>query len=97
MSWYRWDGDDLILDCRLQPKASADELVGDLGDELKIRITAPPVDGKANAHLVQFLAKAFGVSKSRVTIEKGELGRSKRVRIQAPGKFLANLNIIKPC
>ena len=93
--WYRWDGDDLILQCRLQPKASGDELVGDLGEELKIRITAPPVDGKANAHLVQFLAKSFGVSKSRVSIEKGELGRSKRVRIHAPGKFPAKLNIIK--
>lgn len=93
--WYRWDGDDLILDCRLQPKASSDELVGDLGEELKIRITAPPVDGKANAHLIQFLAKSFGVSKSKVRIEKGELGRSKRVRIQAPVKFPANLNIVK--
>ena len=95
-AWYRWDGSDLILDCRLQPKASSDELVGDLGDELKIRITAPPVDGKANAHLVQFLAKSFGVSKSKVQIEKGELGRSKRARIQAPVKFPANLNIVKP-
>ena len=37
--WYHWDGDDLILLCRLQPKASSDEMVGDLGDELKIRIT----------------------------------------------------------
>lgn len=95
--WYRWDGADLVLDCHLQPRSSADELVGDHGDALKIRITAPPVDGKANAHLVQFLAKSFGVSKSRVSIEKGELGRSKRVRIQAPTRFPANLNIIKPC
>ena len=93
--WYHWDGDDLILLCRLQPKASSDEMVGDLGDELKIRITAPPVDGKANAHLIGFLAKSFGVSKSKVSIEKGELGRSKRVRIHAPAKFPANLNIIK--
>jgi uncharacterized protein (TIGR00251 family) len=50
--WYRWDGADLVLDCHLQPRSSADELVGDHGDALKIRITAPPVDGKANAHLV---------------------------------------------
>lgn len=94
--WYQWQGDDLILDCRLQPKASSDEFVGDLGDELKIRITAPPVDGKANAHLTRFLAKSFGVSKSRVVIEKGELGRSKRIRIQSPEKIPAKLNISKP-
>lgn len=87
---------DLILDCRLQPKASSDEIVGDLGDELKIRITAPPVDGKANAHLTRFLAKSFGVSKSQVVIEKGELGRSKRIRIQSPEKIPAKLNISKP-
>jgi len=95
-SWYQWQDNDLILSCRLQPKAASDELVGDLGDELKIRITAPPVDGKANAHLQTFLAKAFGVSKSQVLIEKGALGRSKRVRIQAPTRFPAKLNISKP-
>ena len=95
-NWYQWQGLDLILDCRLQPKASCDEIVGDLGDELKIRITAPPVDGKANAHLTRFLAKSFGVSKSQVVIEKGELGRSKRIRIQSPEKIPAKLNISKP-
>lgn len=95
-NWYQWQGMDLILDCRLQPKASSDEIVGDLGDELKIRITAPPVDGKANAHLTRFLAKSFGVSKSQVVIEKGELGRSKRIRIQSPEKIPAKLNISKP-
>ena len=95
-NWYQWQGMDLILDCRLQPKASSDEIVGDLGDELKIRVTAPPVDGKANAHLTRFLAKSFGVSKSQVVIEKGELGRSKRIRIQSPEKIPAKLNISKP-
>ncbi|RLT95119.1 DUF167 domain-containing protein [Ketobacter sp.] len=94
--WYRWQGLDLILDCRLQPKAASDEIVGDHGAELKIRITAPPVDGKANAHLTRFLAKSFGVSKSQVVIEKGELGRSKRVRIQSPKEIPAKLNISKP-
>ena len=95
-AWYHWQDEDLILFCRLQPKASADEIVGAQGDELKIRITAPPVDGKANQYLTGFLAKAFGVSKSRVCIEKGDTGRSKRIRIQAPTKIPAKLNIIKP-
>lgn len=95
-AWYQWQGDDLILNCRLQPKASSDEIVGGLGEELKIRITAPPIDGKANAHLQRFMAKSFGVSKSSVTIEKGELGRSKRLRIQAPRLIPAILMISKP-
>jgi len=94
--WYRWQDQDLILACRLQPKASTDEFVGDHGEELKIRITAPPVDGKANAHLTRFLAKSFGVSKSQVKIEKGESSRSKRIRIHSPVKFPAKLNISKP-
>ena len=62
--WYRWDGEDLLLAVHLQPKASKDEFAGLHGDRLKIRLTAPPVEGKANAHLMAFLAKAFGVPNS---------------------------------
>jgi uncharacterized protein (TIGR00251 family) len=84
MSFYRWDGDDLILDCHLQPKASKDEFAGLQAERLKIRLTAPPVDGKANAQLQAFLAKAFGVAKSQVSLESGTLNRHKRLRIRAP-------------
>lgn len=91
--FYRWDGDDLILSCRLQPKAAQDELVGELGEQLKIRITAPPVDGKANQHLTRFLAKSFGVSKSQVILESGELSRNKVLRICSPKKYPAKLGI----
>ena len=94
--WFHWQDNDLILQCRLQPRASADELVGEMDGSLKVRITAPPIDGKANGHLISFLAKTFGVSKSKVTIEKGELGRTKRIRIQTPNKLPAKLNITKP-
>ncbi|PAV48405.1 YggU family protein [Pseudomonas sp. HAR-UPW-AIA-41] len=87
MSYFRWDGDDLILDCHLQPKASSDEFAGLHGDRLKIRLTAPPVEGKANAHLLAFLGKAFGVAKSQVSLISGELNRQKRVRIQRPQKL----------
>lgn len=65
MSWFRWDGEDLILACHLQPKASRDEFAGLHGDRLKIRLTAPPIEGRANAHLMAFLADAFGVAKTR--------------------------------
>ena len=78
------DGDDLILRLYIQPKASRDQVVGLHGDEVKIAITAPPVDGKANAHLAKYLSKQFKVAKGQIDIEKGELGRHKQVRITAP-------------
>jgi hypothetical protein len=84
MSFYRWDGEDLILECHLQPKASRDEFAGLHGERLKIRLTAPPVDGKANAQLLAFLAAAFAVSKSQVSLESGQQSRQKRVRIRQP-------------
>ncbi|QYJ85223.1 DUF167 family protein YggU [Shewanella mesophila] len=75
---------DLLLKLYIQPKASRDQIVGLHGDELKVAITAPPVDGKANAHLSKYLAKQFKVPKGSIVIEKGELGRHKQVRIIAP-------------
>ena len=75
---------DLILDVHIQPRASKDEIVGYHGDRLKIRITAPPVDGKANNHLLAFLAQVFKVPKRDVVLLAGETGREKRVKIIAP-------------
>ena len=85
--WYRWEGDDLLLSLRIQPRSGRDEFVAVYGDHYKVRITAPPVDGKANAHLIRFLAKAFGVGRAEVRLIKGESSRSKGVRISAPGKL----------
>ena len=75
---------ELLLRLYVQPKASRDSWQGIHGEELKLAITAPPVDGKANSHIIKLLAKQFKVAKSHVCIEKGELGRHKRVRIIAP-------------
>ncbi len=77
-------GEDLLLRVYIQPKASRDNIVGLHGDEIKIAITAPPVDGKANAYLTKYLAKLCKVSKGSVSIEKGELGRHKTIRITTP-------------
>ncbi|MCT9845832.1 MULTISPECIES: DUF167 family protein YggU [Leclercia] len=76
--------DGLVLRLYIQPKASRDAIVGLHGDEVKVAITAPPVDGQANAHLVKYLAKQFRVAKSQVLLEKGELGRHKQVKILNP-------------
>ena len=75
---------DVILDAHIQPRASKDEIVGFHGDRLKIRITAPPVDGKANQHLVSFLANVFKVPKRNILLLAGETGREKRIKIISP-------------
>ncbi|QPG60367.2 DUF167 family protein YggU [Shewanella eurypsychrophilus] len=76
--------DNLLLNLYIQPKSSRDQIVGIHGEELKIAITAPPVDGKANAHLTKFLSKAFKVPKGDIRILKGELGRHKQVEVISP-------------
>jgi uncharacterized protein (TIGR00251 family) len=85
--WYRWDGTALVLRLRIQPRASQDEFAGPHGDRLKVRITAPPVDGKANAHLCAFLAERCGVAAARVALTAGTTGRDKTVRIEAPQRL----------
>jgi uncharacterized protein len=81
---YYWQGTDLILHCQLQPSAANDEITGLYGSRLKIRITAPPVDGKANEHLVKWLSKLFKVPKSHIAILHGESGRQKTLLIRTP-------------
>ncbi|MGD8933036.1 MAG: DUF167 family protein, partial [Chromatiales bacterium] len=77
-----------LLRLRLQPKASRDAFVGPYGkDEFKVTITAPPVDGKANAHLIRFLAKQFELPRSHIKIEAGETSRCKRLRLKSPKRL----------
>ena len=87
--FYSWQGENLLLRIYLQPRASTDEIVGPHGDALKIRVTAPPVEGKANQHLRKFLAKTFGVSLSRVELQKGHGSRSKQWLIRQPERLPA--------
>ena len=84
MSSYRWRDDALELRLRVVPRASKTELVGALEDCYKVRLAAPPVEGKANTCLVDFLAKAFGVGRSQIEIVSGDHSRTKTVLIQGP-------------
>ena len=68
-----------IIRCRIQPSASKTKIVGIHNNELKITLTAPPVDGKANKLLKQFMAKQLHISKSKVSVIKGESSRSKTI------------------
>lgn len=85
--WYRWDHGDLLLRLKLQPKASCDAFAGPQNDRLRVRITAPPVDGQANAHLVTWLARQFGVTRAAVIIESGTASPHKRIRIRHPARI----------
>lgn len=93
MSFYSWRQDTLLLYCHLQPNASRDEFAGEHGERLKIRIKAPPIDGRANAALIRFLSKVFSVPKSRVQLLAGESGRQKTLAIVEPRHIPANLGI----
>lgn len=81
MSWLRADAAGATLTLHIQPGAKKTEVAGVHGVALKIRLHAPPVDGKANAHLLEFLAARLVVSKAAVTLLGGETSRAKRVRV----------------
>jgi uncharacterized protein len=66
---------------RVQPRARRNEIVGETGKVLKLAITAPPAEGKANAACIELLAKTLKVPKSSVSIAAGETSRNKLVRV----------------
>lgn len=79
--WLKSSGDGLIVTLHIQPGAKKTEVAGVHGEALKIRLAAPPVDGKANAALIEFLADLFGMPKSRVTLVSGQTSRAKRIAL----------------
>lgn len=84
---YRWEGTDLIVRARIQPRASRNQWAELIEGQFRVRIAAPPVDGRANECLCGFLAGLFAVSKSQVTVLAGETSRDKRLRIVAPKRL----------
>ncbi|MGE5241945.1 MAG: DUF167 family protein [Bacteroidota bacterium] len=96
MVWFRWDGPDLFLQVQVQPRASRAAVAGVIGDHLKIRLTAPPLAGRANTDLIAMLAKLFGVPKSQITLLRGETSRRKQLRIHAPKKLPETLDWTVP-
>ena len=71
MTWLRQNGPDVDIDILVQPRSSKGRVAGVHGNELKVAITAPPVEGRANRALAELLAKLLGVAKSRVAIVRG--------------------------
>lgn len=75
----------LTFGVKVAPRASRDEVVGVEAGELKVRLAAPPVEGAANAALVDFLARRLGLSKAQVTLMRGEASRHKIVAVVGRG------------
>jgi len=80
-SWLRIAGDDAVLTLHIQPGAKRTEVAGVHGEALKIRLNAPPVEGKANEALIAYLARQLDIPRARVLLEAGQTSRAKRVRL----------------
>lgn len=72
----------ILLAILLQPRASRTGIVGWQGDELKLRVTAPPVEGAANQELCDYFAKLLGIAKGRVRVQSGAGSRHKRLLLK---------------
>jgi len=66
---------------RVHPRAKKNAITGELGEALKVALTAPPIDGRANEACVEFFAKLFAVQRSAVSIASGETSRKKIIRV----------------
>ena len=78
----RQDGPDVLLTLHVQPRASRNQLIVQRAERLVLRLTAPPVEGAANAACCAFLAERLDLPKSRITILRGEAARGKLIRIR---------------
>ena len=81
------------LSVRVQPGASRSEVAGLHGAELKVRVKAPPVEGKANEALLECLAKLFRVKRSQCELVRGETSRSKTVFVRDLNEALARAEL----
>jgi uncharacterized protein (TIGR00251 family) len=77
---------DAQIEVRLRPRGSRDELIEMRDGILQARVTAPPVDGKANRALCKMIAKRLGVAPSKVSVVRGERSRDKLVRVEGMGQ-----------
>ena len=79
MGYLTETAEGTILNVKAQPRSSRAGVEGLLGDAVKVRIRCAPVDGKANKELIETLADAFGLPKSRVVFKSGETSKQKRI------------------
>ena len=80
-AWYRRNGEVITLTLHIQPGAKRTEVSGLHGDALKIRLAAPPIEGRANEALLKFIAESFGVPLRQVELKQGGQSRHKVVAV----------------
>lgn len=83
--WHETRGTDLLLRVRVQPRASHEGIEGVREGRLRIRVSAPPVEGAANTRVVELLAERLDLPRSSLAVVRGARGRDKEVRIRAAG------------
>ncbi len=72
----------MIIRVRIIPDAVHSEVMGRVGSIVRVRVSAPAIDGKANQHLTEFLAEFFGVKEKYVSILRGEKGKEKTIQVE---------------
>ena len=80
--WYRREGEAVVLTLHVQPGAKQSEVSGLHGEALKIRLAAPPIEGRANEALLRFIAERFNVPLRNVELRRGAQSRHKRVEVR---------------
>ena len=95
MAWIRETADGTVFDVAIQPRGSKNEIVGLHGEALKIRLTAPPVEGAANKMCIAFLAKQLRVPKSAVEIVQGTRSRSKTILVRSLDKTVVQSRLFR--
>ena len=81
-SWLRAAGGEVQVDVLVQPRASREKIGPVHGDRLKLAVTAPPVDGEANAAVITLLARALDVARSALEVSAGASSRRKTIRVR---------------
>lgn len=79
--WLQVRPDGVVVSLKVQPRASRNEVGDPIGNELKVKVTAPPVDSAANEAVVRFLAERIGCSRNAVQLVRGAASRHKQVLI----------------
>lgn len=96
MNWLTPTSDGCIVTVKATPRASKSEIIGAETDWLRVRVQAPPVDGKANAALVELFAETFALPKRSVEIITGDTSRLKRVKLHGVAATDADTRLKNP-
>ena len=80
-NYLQAQADGVLLAVKLQPRASTNEIIGAASTELRVRVTAPPVDSAANEALMRFLAELLGCGRNRVELVRGRTARHKLIKL----------------